>query len=89
MREIGRGFSGMETLCGVLNIPPPMSKTTYHVKRPTIHDAYIEVSNTSMLYASVEGNQHLQGDKFDDNNISDIDASLFSILCVISIYVWI
>ena len=63
MREIGRGFSDMETLCGFLNMPPLMSKTTYHDKRSAIHDAYIEVANTSMLDASVEVRQHLQGDK--------------------------
>ena len=66
----------METLCGLLNTPSPMSKTTYHDKRPANRDAYIEVANTSMLDASLEVRQHLPGDKFDDNTISDIDVSL-------------
>ena len=73
----------METLCGFLNMPPPMSRTAYHDKRPAIHDAYIEVSNTSMLDASVEVRQHLQGDKFDDNNITGIDAFIQYFLCYI------
>ena len=75
--------SGMETLCGFLNMPPPMSRTAYHDKRPAIHDAYIEVSNTSMLDASAEVRQHLQGDKFDDSNIIGIDAFIQYFLCYI------
>ena len=57
-------------------IGTPMSQTTHHDKPPVFHDTYIEVSNTSTLDASVEVCQHLQDDRFNENNISDIDPSL-------------
>ena len=29
MREIGRGYTALQTLCGFLNIPPPMTKRRF------------------------------------------------------------
>ena len=37
-REIGRGFSAMETFCGFMNIPSPMSKSTFADKFSLLHD---------------------------------------------------
>ena len=74
-REIGKGFSGMERFCGIMNMMPPMSKTTFNDKQSKIHDAYVSVCQNSMQDAAVENRKLLQ-EKFDSAAISDLDVSL-------------
>ena len=74
-REIGKGFSAMETFCGFMNMPNPMSKTTYGDKSPLIHDAYLSVCQKSMSDASTEIRKQLQ-ENFNSDALSDIDVSL-------------
>ena len=74
-QEIGKGFSSIETFCGVMNMLPPMSKTTYSDKLSAVHDAYLTSSHASMSDASLEVRKQLQGELFDATSISDIDAS--------------
>ena len=52
-REIGKGHTAMQTLCGYMNMPPPMSVTTYNDIINSIHN-YIEVANKSMQDAAQE-----------------------------------
>ena len=40
MREIGKGYEGLSKFCTVMNMPPPMSKTSYDNCVDEIHWAY-------------------------------------------------
>ena len=75
-REIGRGFSAMETFCGFMNIPSPMSKSTFADKFSLLHDAYVSVSQTSMYNASLDVRKKIQGDGFKIDSPSDTDISV-------------
>ena len=41
-REIGKGYAGLEKVCGYVNLPPPMSITTFN-------DFYNQVLQMHML----------------------------------------
>ena len=53
-RENGLGFTGMETFCRCMNMPPPMSKTTFEEISCSIHNAYVNASQESMDKAANE-----------------------------------
>ena len=44
-REIGKGHTAIETFCGLMNMPPPMTVNMYHETIANIHPVYI-VSRT-------------------------------------------
>jgi len=39
--EVGEGFAGMKRFCGIMNIMPPLNRTTYSDKITKLHDAYM------------------------------------------------
>jgi len=39
--ELGDGFAGMMNFCGIMNIMPPLNRTTYSDKITKLHDAYM------------------------------------------------
>ena len=41
----------LEQFLGVMNVLPPMTKSTFHEHLPTIHDAYVAASHWSMKQA--------------------------------------
>ena len=47
-REIGKGYSALETFCGIMNMPAPMNCKAFNEMQLNIADAYIKVSKTSM-----------------------------------------
>ena len=53
-RENGIGFSGIESFCRCMNMPKPMSKTTFDDISTLIHNAYVETSHESMSRAAKE-----------------------------------
>ena len=73
MREIGKGFTGMEKFCGLMNMPPPMSKTTITEKIPEILNAYSSAAEASMLAAASE---HQPDDVDSNTDVTDIGVSL-------------
>ena len=53
-REIGKGYSALETFCGIMNMPAPMNVKAFNEMQLKIADAYIKVSKTSMIDAAEE-----------------------------------
>ena len=52
MRVIGRGFKGLCTLSSILDLPPPMSKTTFHKHQRVVSSAVCDVGKASMAKAA-------------------------------------
>ena len=78
-REIGRGHTAIETLCGFMSMPPPMTSKTFQETMEYVHPFYIEAANKSMKVASGEIREELLGDNFDEDNCCaitvDVDIS--------------
>ena len=53
-REMGKGLTGMETFCSIMNCPPPMNLETCNNIDNKMHHAYVEASRKSMLLAAKE-----------------------------------
>ena len=53
-RENGIGYSGIESFCRCMNMPKPMSKTTFDDVSCLIHNAYVQTSHESMSKAANE-----------------------------------
>ena len=68
-REIGKGYSALEDFCGVMNMTPPMAKTTYYKHIPSVHEAYVTTASESMKTAVNEL-------KEDVTQMIDIDVSV-------------
>ena len=48
-REIGKGHAGIETFCGLMNMPPPMTEATFNnIITKSMHPAYVEVASNNM-----------------------------------------
>ena len=62
MREIGRGYTALQTLCGFLNIPPPMTKKKFLETQSSVESAYIKVAEANMNAAATEVRK-VDGDK--------------------------
>lgn len=71
-REIGQGYKSISKVATFMNMPPPMSKTSYHKINGVLHKAYTSVSQTCMEKAAIEVHETLQ----QRNDISDCRVSL-------------
>ena len=54
MREIGRGYTALQTLCGFLNIPSPMTKKTFLETQSSVGSVYVKVAEANMNSAATE-----------------------------------
>ena len=69
-REIGRGYTAMETFFGYMNCVPPMSYPAFREMNMVVGNVYSDVASESMLRGVCE----LRGDK-DDEETCDITVS--------------
>lgn len=53
-RVIGRGHSGLSKFCGVMNLPPPVSKPAFHRHQRILYSAAKSVAETCMEEAAAE-----------------------------------
>ena len=74
-REIGIGQKGLVSFCNFMNIPEPMSYSTYENINTKLYIAYPEVARKSMLKAAVEIRQQTLGDNFSNDAISNLSFS--------------
>ena len=65
----------METFCGFMNIPPPMTKTIYHKCIDDIHPLYMKCAADSMKQAADEFHEVVLRDEFTDEAFADVDIS--------------
>ena len=70
-REIGKGFTDMETFSGFMNIPPPMSNYN-SIIRDTILPTYLETVEQDMKDASLELQLLSSGNDLDDGRSIDV-----------------
>lgn len=54
MRNLGLGLAGLETFCGVMDLPPPVKQSTYTLINNRIMQAVIDVAEESMSMACNE-----------------------------------
>ena len=74
-REIGRGQTAIDTFCGFMNMPPPMTSKTSQETMEYVYPSYIDAANKSMKAASDEIREELLGDNFDEDTVIDVDIS--------------
>ena len=68
-RTVGQGYAGLETFCGMPNLPKPMTNNNYDLISNTFSVAAKEVAEKSMLDAA---NELRHG----DDSIADIGVSV-------------
>ena len=56
-REIGKGITAMQALCGYTNLVPPMQAVAYNNNQKEVAESYRTVANSSMLKAADDLNQ--------------------------------
>ena len=74
-REIGKGHAAIETLCGYMNMPPPMNQTTYDDIITQLHGSYMKLANANMKAAADEIRHQNLGEEYAEDNIANIDIS--------------
>ena len=53
-REIGRGYTALQSLCGFMNIPPPMTEKTFLQTQSSVKSVYVNVAEENMRSAVEE-----------------------------------
>lgn len=53
-REVGRGHTALQTFCGFMNIPPPMTEKTFLETQSKVGSVYINVAESDMKSAAEE-----------------------------------
>ena len=53
-RFVGRGHAGLRKFCGILNLPPPVSKSAFQRHQRALHAAFRSVAQSSMEQAALE-----------------------------------
>lgn len=51
-REMGLGYSSMATFCNIMNMPPPMSRSSFENLQSELHIAYVKTARESMKNAA-------------------------------------
>ena len=74
-REIGKGYAGIESFCGYMNMPPPMAVTTYHETIANMHSVYMECAEFNMKAAANEIREELL-EECTAESIADVDVSV-------------
>ena len=74
-REIGRGHTALQNLCGFMNIPAPMTQKTFLETQINVSSQYIKVTEANMKSAAdevrnVDGGQGVTADEAVDTTIS-------------------
>ena len=52
--ENGLGYAGLKTFCHCMNMPPPMSQTSFDDTNCSVHNAYVDTCQESMKKAAKE-----------------------------------
>lgn len=76
--EMKKDYSGLETFCGIMNIPEPINVKTFNDMQSNVTDAYVNGLQSSMTEATGHlGKDNIQEGDFEDsvaNNISYYDT---------------
>ena len=75
IREIGRGHTALQNLCGFMNIPAPMTQKTFLETQTNVSSQYIKVAEANMKSAAdevrkVDGGQGVTADEVVNTIIS-------------------
>ena len=69
--EMGKGHRAMETFCGFMNMPSPMTKKTYHKCIDDTHPLHMKCAANSMKQAADELREVVLRDEFTDEAVAD------------------
>jgi hypothetical protein len=70
-REIGKGYMGLQTFCGYMNMPPPMAEVTYNdTVKSRLHPTYVDVATQNMKDAAEELRREVS-EEYDENTVCD------------------
>jgi len=68
-REIGHGYTGIQSFCRILNMPPPMTKTNFYNLNSKLHLAYLKTSRQCMKEASEEIRRGELGNNYHESTV--------------------
>ena len=76
MEEIGKGFTGLSTFCGFINLPPPMNVKVFNDMQEKVASTYTyaadgSIKNAANEFISAQG----QGNENIEDDIADMCAS--------------
>lgn len=74
-RELGLGYSNLQNFCGLMSIPPPMTKIVYQRSLKEIEDVYVEVAKELMHQATVETRKDSLKEAYEPDKVVDVIAS--------------
>ena len=58
-REVGRGYTALESFCYIMNMPPPMTRNNYDKLGDSLDEPYILSAQQSMKNAVFEVKEKL------------------------------
>ena len=74
-REIGKGHSAIETLCGFMNITPPMNNNSYTKAMKELYLSYRKKAIDNMESVATSVRKEKLGKEYSSDTIVNVDAS--------------
>ena len=74
-REVGKGHSAVETVCGYMNICPPMNISAYKKTEGELYENYKKAAQGNMKEATRDVRKNKLKENFSEDQVVDIDAS--------------
>ena len=75
VREIGKGHSAIETLCGFMNITPPMNNNSYTEAMKELYLSYRKKAIDNMESVATSVRKEKLGKEYSSDTIVNVDAS--------------
>ena len=73
MRSIGCDRAELQTFCGVMNLPPPVHKSSHNIVNKTLESATVAVQQQSMSEAAKQ--EYRMAEPIEDTDLRNIDVS--------------
>ena len=74
-RENGKGHSDIESVCGIMNLSPPMNKTAFKKTMTRLYNSYKRVTQDNMSQVAESVRKSFMKDEYNQDEIVNIDAS--------------
>ena len=69
-REVGRGYTALQSLCGFMNIAPPMTEETFLQTQTSVKSVYVNVAEENMRSAVEEIKENMEENEVHNTIIS-------------------
>lgn len=74
MRVIGGGHRSLQTFCGLMNLPPPVQKSSFSKIKDTLHEAVLKTETESLSKAGKL--EYNLSEKISDDEVRNVDVSV-------------